>query len=184
MNSPDVLQYFDQLHPLPTRFKTALERQLVVETYRKGEVIYSPGRAATRIWYVSSGYLYRYHFERDIRITDLYAKNSLIVCCYTAEDHNDYIKVLADCTLSTIHPKKLSTLITEGFDTTTHERIILMKELARKERAAQLARLTPEERFQALMEDFPKILSVAPQQVITSYLNISRGTLSKLRSKL
>ncbi len=183
MEGLNVIEYLEQLHPFSNSFRAALTEILIEEHYQKHDVIHGPSHPGTRIWFVTSGHLYRYQLSEDMKVTDLYKKNSFILCCHPAHENDGYIKVLSDCSLITTPGRTLRKLLDRERDGAILERLILMQEVSRREKSANLVRLPLNQRVQILMSDFPEIFRIAPQNVICSYLHMSRESLRKSRNK-
>lgn len=183
MEGLNVIQYLERLHPLSNSFRAALTDILIEEHYRKHDVIYSPSHPGTRIWFVTTGHLYRYQLSDDKKVTDLYKKNSFILCCDPAHENNGYIKVLSDCSLITAEGRNLRKLLDRERDGAILERLLLVQEVSRRQKSANLIRFPLDQRVQILMADFPEFFRIASQDVICSYLNMSRESLRKSRNK-
>ena len=183
MEGLEVLKYLEQLHPFSNSFRAALLDGLIEERYRKNEVIYGPSHAETRVWFVASGYLFRYQVYHSIKIVDLYKENTFIMCCPFGKTNSDFIQVLADCRLWTVPNRKLKNLRETERDGAIVERLVLMQELLRREKSIAMVRSPLEQRVQLFLDEFPEIFRVAPLQIICSYLNMSRESLRRLRNK-
>ena len=183
MEGLKVLKYLEQLHPFSNSFRAALLDGLVEERYRKNEVIYGPSHGETRVWFVDSGYLYRYQVNHSTKIVDLYKENMIIMCCTFGKTANDFIQVLEDCRLWTVRNRRLKNLLETERDGAIVERVVLMQELLRREKSIAMVRSPLEQRMQLFLQEFPEIFQVAPLQIICSYLNMSRESLRRLRNK-
>lgn len=183
MEGLKVLKYLEQLYPFSNSFRAALLDGLIEEVYRKNEVIFGPSHSETRVWFVASGYLFRYQVNHSIKIVDLYKENTFIMCCPFGKTNSDFIQVLADCRLCTVPNRKLKNLLETERDGAIVERLVLMQELLRREKSIAMVRSPLEQRVQLFLDEFPEIFRVAPLQIICSYLNMSRESLRRLRNK-
>ena len=183
MENLEVIRYLEQLHRCSASFRAGLTEILIEERYRKHEVIYSPS-LVSRIWFVHSGHLYRYQLNNDMKVTGFYRKGSFILCCYPTIKSDDYIRVLSNCRLMTVDGRKLRELLDREPDGQILERLLLLKEVSQMEKTATMIRLPLDQRVRILHADIPEIFQIGSQEVICSYLHMSRESLRKLRKKL
>ncbi len=177
MRHHEIMDYLEQQYAMPGKVKETLLPLLVVEHFQKNQVLYSPSDISKKIWFVHSGYLCLYHYDREVTITELYKEGDIVLFCFTDEKKDSYLSVLADCVLTTVHYRKLLPHLKSGLISPDVEKLILMNEINRKIRVARSAKLSPEKRIRQLLEEIPEIFRIASSDEISSYLKISRETL-------
>lgn len=184
MSSLEVMDFLEHYHPVSPGLRAALRPLLVVEHYKKNQVIYSPSSNSKKVWFVQSGYLCLYQIEESINISDLYKKGSVILFCFTCERADSYLKVMTDCTLTTIDYRTLVPLFKDGLISPEMEKLMFLNEINRKILAARSAQMPGKKRLQQLLSDIPEIFMIASYDEICSYLKVSRETLRKFRNAL
>lgn len=184
MKHLEIMDYLEQQYAVPSALRKTLSPLLVVEHFQKNQVIHSPAHISKKIWFVHTGHLCLYHYDPEVIITELYKEGAIILFCFTDEKKDSYLKVLADCILTTIDYRSLVPHLKSGLISPEVEKLILMEEINRKVRAARSAKLPPEKRVRQLVAEIPEIFLIASNDEISSYLKVSRETLRKFRNSL
>ena len=103
----------------------------------------------------------------------------------TGEPSEYNIEALEDCELLLITKSSWDLLLDEVPAFERYFRILIQNNLiATQRRLMGTISTTAEERYNKLLQDFPRISQRVPQHMIASYIGVTRETLSRLRSQM
>ncbi len=188
---------FEKLHKFYLSYipdMTEAEFQIVcdnheLKTYKKDEVLLSPGINCDWVAFVNSGILRVYHsVDGKEFINQIYFPDS-VVSDITSFDGNIpsrmYIDVVKDCEILEIKREKLNHLTIDfpkilrlivGYTTS-----VLISYL---DRYSSLTLDSAETRYLKLLKEKPEMLQQIPLYMIASYLGITLEALSRVRNKI
>lgn len=104
---PDLNQFSDE-------FKKYLKEIAIVEQYKRGQVIFSPGSAEYKAWFIKKGIAKIFFYNQDGKqIVTCFLKEREILTCvesFFGNHHtNFYIEVLEDCVLYSMSSQQFQT---------------------------------------------------------------------------
>lgn len=185
----DLLQKLGMILPLPGAFQQRVNDEVITQNFRKKHLLLEPGQTARRLYFIRSGFLRAFYFDRQGReFTSWFlGKGDLMISTYsffTQKPAQEYIEVLQDSKLQSLSWNELNAYYADFPQGNLLGRIILQKSFIVSEaRAMFLRNNSPELRYRQLLMQHPDIEQQTTLTNIASYLGITRETLSRLRSK-
>ena len=153
----------------------------------KGNILVSEGEYSHELYYVVSGGARAFYLKDGKTITDWFAFEndfiSSIVSFILGVPSQHYIEVLEDTTFFVLQRQDIDTLCETHHDFERLGRLSVTKTMLQlQQRIVSLQFKTSKERYESLLERFPKIEQRAPLGDVASYLGITQETLSRIRS--
>ncbi len=154
----------------------------------KGQFLLTEGAICRSIYFVEKGYL-RTFYNKDGKEINLNfsLENSFVTdlkSLQTALPSEFYIQAGEDAIVWEFSKQKLLDLYTQSAEITSLGRKLLEMLLLEQEEHANLFKLyNPIERYQYILEQKPQLLQRIPLSKLSSYLGISRETLSRIRKR-
>ncbi|RZK00875.1 MAG: Crp/Fnr family transcriptional regulator [Flavobacterium sp.] len=189
-DTADLLQVLGHITPLPEPFQQRISEQIHEENFKAKQILLRPGETARRIYFVKKGLLRAYYIDEKGKehTTWFVGDGDLMISVYsflaqrTAEE---YIEVLQDCVLQSLSWSQLQSYYADFKEGNLIGRIVTEKYyIISEERSLFLRTQTPEERYRIMLERYPTIEQLTTTSNIASYLDVSRETLSRLKSKM
>ena len=156
-------------------------------TAKKGEILCDVGDVAKKMYILQSGIVKHFRYKKDgsEHVVWFCFENDLVVAhtsFATQAPSHEGIIVLEDCTYVAIERNTCYGLALKHHAVETFFRESLeYYYLAVDERQFVLQALTAKEKYNYLLEKFPHFLQRLPQKEISSFLGITRETLSRIR---
>lgn len=156
---------------------------------RKNEILVDYGKDAKHLYFVISGYIRVFHFEKGVEITNHLASENYFVTAYnsftTKTPSEEIVQAISDCELFKITKDKLNQLYKQSHNMALFGIFISEKYLVfNNQRSKDLITLNAEEKYLKLLKEEPHILQNVPLQFISSYIGIEPQTLSRIRRKI
>ncbi len=167
--------------------KILLDRVTTPKRYKKNEYLLQPGQNAAIIFTIEEGIVRNYIFKSDKEITtQFHFKNdsSFSINSYIPHGISDeYIQAITDTevqvtNLNEFNKHKANDIELMRFEMHFNELFILKQ----AERLRDFQVLDAKERYLKLLEKEPNIIQKVPLTYIASYLGITLGSLSRIRS--
>ena len=154
----------------------------------KGEYWIREGKKNERVAFVEEGYMRKYYLKDGKELTDFfYFENDFsadLPSIITKTSPQGYIVAMQETTLITFSYYDFDRLCKSSLALEHLNRVILELTFARfYKRAVSFIQQTAKERYHALLIENPKVIQMAAQYHIASYLGISPQHLSRLRSE-
>jgi len=185
----DLLESFTEITTLSDCFASRLTAETRVEKFLKKQLILEPGQVARRLYFVRKGLLRSYLIDKDGKkhTTWFFGKGDLMIAIksfHSQTPSTEYIEVLEDCKLESISWRQLSEYYQNFNEANVIGRIITQRYyLLSEEKSIMLRHLDPEKRYEDFIKLHPNIEYETTQLNIASYLNITRETLSRIKSR-
>jgi CRP-like cAMP-binding protein len=158
--------------------------------FKKGECLVREGKVSNIIGLLLVGSM-RHYYTRDgeERTTYFYFEQHFVasyISCLTGKPSELTIEALTDCRLLVFPYTVLKKLYNESHAWERFGRLIAeYLAMGLEERMVSLLMLSPEERYEALLQSHRhKILERVPQHYIANYLGITPVSLSRIRSRV
>ncbi|HTL06594.1 MAG TPA: Crp/Fnr family transcriptional regulator [Chitinophagaceae bacterium] len=158
-------------------------------TTKRNEVFVEYGKTAKDMYFVLSGFVRVFHFEKGVEITNHLASENFFVTAYysftTKTSSEEVVQTITECELLKITKENLDALYKQShnialFGLLMSERYLVFN----NQRAKDLITLNSEEKYLKLIKEEPHILQNVPLQYISSYIGIEPQTLSRIRRKI
>ncbi len=185
----EVLQRITQnISPLSVVALADVKRLAKIREVPKNEVLVREGDYSYELYYVVKGGARAYYLKDGKTISDWFAFEndfiSSIVSFFLQVPSQHYIETLEDTTFMVLQLKDIELLCDKHHDFERLGRLSTTKTMLQlQQRIVSLQFKTSKERYDSLLEKYPKIELRAPLGDIASYLGITQETLSRLRNR-
>jgi CRP-like cAMP-binding protein len=174
----EFINILQTIHPLTSFSRKYLSKHITTVTLERRQVFIQPGEVIPAITFIQKGLLRCYHILNEREICSRFLKTGDLMPSLSCQANlHFHFQAIEPCTLSSIlhTPKRASDMI-----------IIMNKllatELEKSENITSVLRLKKaKDRYHVLFNDDPDLLSRIPSRYLASYLNISEGTISRIR---
>jgi len=162
-----------------------LEQALEYKNLKKGGLLLNKGEVCSSLSFLNSGALYQYTIDTNLdkHVIELYTSNYWVINnkSFSSRSASEtYIQAYNDSTLCFLTIDAIHKLIAQSqsflqmgkiLDNTTSRIHFFDKNL------------TPDKKYEYLLENKPELLQAFPQKLIASYLKITPETLSRVRRR-
>lgn len=178
----------ESFYPIPDAEFEQLAEKLHEKHFTRGEVILKEGQVCKEFYFVINGYIRSFGLENGREVNVKFFFEGDTACDFTsfrsAEPSNFYMIVMEDTTVFC----GLKSEIVPVFAQEVSLHLLLFRFFQdlffREEKHSNSFKLlTPEERYNYLVEHDPKYLTRIPLVHLASYLGISRETLTRIRQR-
>ena len=189
MNTDNLLvEYFSQYMELSEEEIKIIKNEDIIREYRKNEVLLKEGQFANNCFLVLKGCVKRYYLEDgEEKIMDFYTENDPItpVSYVDKKPSKYYLSCVEPSIISTGNDESTQRFI-ENFPKFVSIFIKIGDSLSAQKQVSfdNFKNLSPEERYQKLIETRPDLIKRVPQYMIASYLGIKPESLSRIRKRL
>lgn len=164
-----------------------IKRVAEIRKVNKGEILVREGEYSYELFFVAKGGARAYYLKDGKTVTDWFAFEndfiSSIVSFFLEVPSQHYIEVLEDATFMVLQLKDIEMLCDKHHDFERLGRLSTTKTMIQlQQRIVSLQFKTSKERYNSLLEKYPKIELRAPLGDIASYLGITQETLSRIRN--
>ena len=183
-----LVDYFSQYITLSEEEVQLIQQEDIIREYKKGDILLREGEIAQECFLVLKGCVKRYYLEDgEEKIMEFYTENDPIApVSYTTKEPSEYF-------ISCVEPSVISTGTEERTQRFLQEfpRFVpifvkIGDSLSAKKQVSldEYKNLSPEERYQKLLENRPDLVNRVPQYMIASYLGIQPESLSRIRKRI
>jgi CRP-like cAMP-binding protein len=175
-------------YPLKPELKQLLNQMISREYYAKNQIILKPGQVANRTWFLEKGTATGYMYTDNKKVTLWFRKDGKLIIpvksFFTQKPSDIYIKILEPSILYSITYEQVQEVKKTFPESLEYINKVMRENHEEMEnRYVEFARLTNEERYMQLWNDFPAIFLKASAESIAAYLGISRKTLYRIRTR-
>lgn len=158
-------------------------------TANRNEILVDYNMTAKYLYFVVSGYIRVFHYEKGQEITNHLASENYFVTAYnsftTKTPAEEVVQTISDCELLKITKDNLDFLYRKSHNMALFGILMSEKYLVfNNQRSKDLITLNAEEKYLKLLKEEPHILQNVPLQYISSYIGIEPQTLSRIRRKI
>lgn len=189
MDTKDFLvDYFSQYITLSDDEVQIIKNEDIIREYKKGDYLLKEGQIAQVCFLVLKGCVKRYYLEDgEEKIMEFYTENDPIapVSYTTQEPSKYYISCVEPCIISTGTEERTQRFL-ETFPRFVPIFIKIGEHLSAEKQisADNFKNLSPEDRYQKLLDTRPDLVNRVPQYMIASYLGIQPQSLSRIRKRI
>ncbi len=189
MNTKNILvEYFSQYITLSPEEVELIKQADIIRAYKKNDILLREGETAKVCYLVLKGCVKRYYIEDgQERIMEFYTENDPIATVsYTNKVPSKYyLSCVEPCLISTgteegteeflkNFPRFIPIFVKMGDNITAKKQMFL----------DDFKNLSPEQRYQKLIDTRPDLINRVPQYMIASYLGIQPESLSRIRKRI
>ncbi len=162
-------------------------KKYTVSKHKRGTRLIKLGQRQHKLFFVLEGSLKAFYQNDGKRIMDWFAfKNEFITSStsyFTDEPSLHDIETMEDCILLETSKEDVEILCRKHHDFEHLFRIVLSKVIVQyRHRMFSLQFKTVKQRYQSLIQQYPKIEFIVPLGDIASFLGITQETLSRIRA--
>lgn len=189
MNTANLLvDYFSQYMSISEEKIKTIENEDIVREYKKNDILLKEGQVSRECFLVLKGCVKRYYLENgEERIMEFYTENDPIspVSYTTKEPSKYYLSCVEPCLISSGNEERTQRFI-QNFPEFVPIFIKIGDSLSAKKQVFldDYKNLSPEERYQKLVDTRPDLINRVPQYMIASYLGIKPESLSRIRKRI
>jgi CRP-like cAMP-binding protein len=182
-----VVGFIQSLMPMPPEKAAHIAQKFMPKTVKRHEYVLREGKICQESLFVESGYIRAFVHDPDgNEVTiNIYQPNSFVnnlVSFFRREPSSENFQAVTDCTAWAIPYDTLQTLFHGMPEFREFGRMLLiMSNLALKDRMVSMIRNTAEERYTTLLRSNPDVFQHVPLKMIASYLGITDTSLSRIR---
>jgi len=182
-----IRSIISQFGPLSAEAIVDLKAIAKIRELRKGEILVKEGEYSHELYFVAKGGARAFYLKEGKTITDWFAFEndfiSSIVSFFLSVPSQHYIEVLEDATFLVLQRQDIDALCDKHHDFERLGRMSVTKTMLQlQQRIVSLQFKSSKERYDSLLESYPKIELHAPLGDIASYLGITQETLSRIRN--
>ena len=162
-----------------------LEQALEFRELKKGELLLNKGDVCNTLSFLNSGALYQFSLDSNLdeHIVELYTANNWVINIksFSSQKASEtYIKAYADSRICFLTIDALHKLIAQSQSFLQMGKIL-------EDSTSRIhffdKNLSPDKKYEYLLENKPELLQAFPQKLIASYLKITPETLSRVRGR-
>lgn len=185
----ELIRFLRQFPDLTENEIAELSDEIVVDAFKKNEVIVSQGQYCNLCYFVLKGCLRQYVIVDGIEKTiALYVENQAVNYFTNqtgSKPSENYLSCIEDSILLVGNPSTDRVMYEKYPQLMDITRKILETDLGRAQ--ASFARFiisSPEERYVNLVEERPELLQRVPQHIIASFLGMTAESLSRIKKRI
>ena len=185
-----IKSYYKRLVPQLTETELqALEECLIVKQYVKGEFLVRAGQISRFVSFINSGLVRFFYTVEGKDISIGFVNQGDYIAEYESfllrKPATQSIEALTDCEVVDLGYDDMQRLYTQyphfqQFGRRIAEQLFIML----NQRNTALLVLTPEIRYQQMIQSNPHLLQAVPQYMLASYIGVTPEHLSRIRRKL
>jgi CRP-like cAMP-binding protein len=168
--------------------KEEIKKNLSIRDWHKGETLIREGHYHPNMYFLQKGAARGYYIKDGTEVNTWFAfENELVGSFqnYLNNPSQESIELLENCRLVVIHLAPLQKLLSFNIQVSNFVRLIVEEYTAfLEERVFGLQFMSSMERYLYLLEHEPETLRRVSLTHLSSYLGITRETLSRLRAKI
>lgn len=190
----EVIAYLNKIaeaegHPLSPACLAYLRKAIKTKTVKEGEHLLLDGQVCENLYFIVHGLLKCYYILHGKPVCDwFFGEGETVVAVDSFYDQipsKDFIQALEDCLLFYITFEELNYLYRNFVEFNVVGRVLTHKYFRIWHRQGRnIRKLTSEERYRVLMETQPDLINRVPVQDLATFLDMSRGNLSRMRGRI
>jgi CRP-like cAMP-binding protein len=184
----ELSEYLKNIAKLSDSLEEDLKNLLEPKEFFKGDFLFKQGEICHHLFYIEKGLVRVYYYSVNGKeITAWFsAENTLVTAIdsfYYHRPTRDYCEVLEDSVVYPINSSKLEIILNS--EKGAQLAFYILYEITRKmtEYMSSIKFQSAEERYNALIKEYPAIQQRTSLGHIASYLGITQETLSRIRTK-
>lgn len=183
-----LVAYFSQYITLSEEEIRLIKNEDIIRSLKKNDVLLREGQLAKECFLVLKGCVKRYYLEDgEEKIVEFFTENDPItpVSYVNKQPSKYFLSCVEPCLISTGTEERTQRFL-EQFPRFVPIFIKIGDNLSAKKQLFldDLKNLSPEDRYQKLLETRPDLVNRVPQYMVASYLGIQPESLSRIRKRI
>lgn len=183
-----LIDYFSQYLTLSKEEVQIIKNEDIIREYSKDAILLREGQIAKECFLVLKGCVKRYYLkDGEEKIMEFYTENDPIApASYTTQEPSQYyLSCVETCIISTGTAERTERFL-QKFPRFVPIFVKIGDNLSAKKQEFldDFKNLSPEIRYQKLLETRPELVNRVPQYMIASYLGIQPESLSRIRKRI
>ncbi len=183
----EVISFLEQFHPLSTNLKDFLQQKLHNISIPRKQLLLRPGEAAHHIWFIRKGLFRSYYTNNNREVCSKFFRGGDIMLAasgfFLRKESEEFLEALEESAVAVITRDDLEFIYQHFPEFNLHARILLTQAFLQSEKRITLLRYNKAaDRYKALMKEDPDLITRVASRHLASYLNISEGTISRIRA--
>lgn len=189
MSLERLLNRLARFHALPEGFKKSLEEEAIPLSLPKNHILLEAPKISTHLFYLSNGFAMSYEFYDTEKITKNFWRSGQIIASvesfFEQTPSTEFIRLLQPSELLFISYESVMNLLNTFPEAQAICRAMLIRHHAKcRMRMHDLQRLSAAERLTKLLDAYPGIEQITPQDAIASYVGVTAQSLARIKRKL
>lgn len=181
-----LFKILSAIHPLSEDFKKAIETELIPLSLPKNHILLEAPAIAGHAYFLEKGFAMAYSFEEGRKITEAFWRSGQIMVSshsfFEQVPSMEYIQLMEKSELLCISYAGIQRMFELHPEAHAIYRVIMNRHYAHSRgRVRDLQYLSALQRHEKLLNVFPNIEQIVPQDCIASYLGITPQSLSRLK---
>ena len=185
-------RYFHKLnsfHPVTKEDYAGLVPVIHLKSFKKGEVIFREGQVCRQFYFILEGAMRSFRLEEDSEVNmHFYFEDDIVSDFYSLiyeKPTHFFLVAMQPCTtLMFIRTEYQPVFSNSHRLTAVSSRFYQEAYFNEKQHSDSFKLMTPEERYQYIIDKQPHLLQRVPLIHLASYLGVRRETLSRIRKKI
>lgn len=182
----ELLNVLQELHPLTPNLITHLSKKLIPRTLNRKQFLIQPGDPLKEIWFVRKGLIRCYQIADGREISTNFINEGNIVASadnfFRQKPSTGYIKAIEKTFLVGLKTQELEKICQRYSEFNIICRKLLIQSYLKSEQQSAILRLAKAmNKYNAMLTLHPHLVLRIPSRYLASYLNISEGTISRIR---
>jgi CRP/FNR family transcriptional regulator, anaerobic regulatory protein len=183
-----LFKYLRTIHPISNDLRDALEDNLHAKEVKKKDFLLRAGQICSNVYFVERGLLRSYYLSGELEISSTFTKENEVCVSFesfSSQQHGiEYIQALETSDVYYLSYPCYQHFLKEFADFHTICRILMERCLCAKGKRLSAMWMQPaEDRYNWLFSQYPDLFQRVPGKDIASYLGITQGMLSTIRSR-
>jgi CRP-like cAMP-binding protein len=190
MEKEKLIQYFQQILPMPRAKAEELSTKFKLKTIEKNDFLLKEGKISSELFFLEEGCVRSYIFDAEGNevTTAIFLENSTVndlLSFFKRQPSKENFQALSDCKTWVLTFDELQENFHGIPEFREFGRMMLINNYGKlKDRMLGMIQLTAEQRYLDLIESQPAVFQHVPLKMIASYLGITDTSLSRIRKDL
>lgn len=181
-----LFKVLSDIHPLSEAFKKTIEEELIPLSLPKNHLLLEAPKIAGHAYFLEKGFAMAYSFEEGRKITEAFWRSGQIMVSshsfFEQVPSMEFIQLMEKSDLFCISYAGVERMFELHPETHAIYRVIMSRHYTHtRGRVRDMQYLSALRRFEKLLNIFPGIEQIVPQDSIASYLGITPQSLSRLK---
>lgn len=183
-----LLRYLRSIHPLPEALRDHLEDIVKEKKLARKDYLLKAGQTCTNIYFIERGLLRSYYLKGGREVSSCFMKEGdmciSVESFFTQQYGQENIQAIEECVVYYIGYEELQRIYKDFSEFNMIGRILVERcYLMAVQRMTAMWMQRAPDRYDWLAKNFPDLLQRVPAKHLASYLGITEGMLSTIKSR-